>query len=247
VKFIDWFPYYQDIRQQFGYSTEKDQQAATILSSMIKRKALDIKVLQRKITGKQIIVIGAGPSLERNVRYLKQREYRKYVKLVADGAVQALIENKIKPDIVVTDLDGNLSFLQKVEKLGGIMVVHAHGDNIDMLKKVIPKLHHLIGTTQVMPTENIYDFGGFTDGDRCVFLAEEFRAQQIILLGMEFGPQVGKYSKNTVKDIELKKRKMQAGRKLLIMLAKRSQSQLFDTSSRPIKGFRYFRMQGRSV
>ena len=145
---------------------------------MIKRKALDIKVLQRKIAGKQIIVIGAGPSLERNVRYLKQREYRKYVKLVADGAVQALIENKIKPDIVVTDLDGNLSFLQKVEKLGGIMVVHAHGDNIDMLKKVIPKLHHLIGTTQVMPTENIHDFGGFTDGDRCVFLAEEFGAQQ---------------------------------------------------------------------
>jgi uncharacterized Rossmann fold enzyme len=60
---------------------------------------------------------------------------------------------------------------------------------------------------------------------------------------MEFGPQVGKYSKNIVKDIELKKRKMQAGKKLLIMLAKRSQSQLFDTSSRPIKGFRYFRMQ----
>jgi 2-amino-4-hydroxy-6-hydroxymethyldihydropteridine diphosphokinase len=78
-------------------------------------------------------------------------------------------------------------------------------------------------------------------------LAEEFGAQQIILLGMEFGPQVGKYSKNTVKDIELKKRKMQAGKKLLIMLAKRSQSQLFDTSSRPIKGFTYFRMQEPNV
>jgi 2-amino-4-hydroxy-6-hydroxymethyldihydropteridine diphosphokinase len=243
VKFIDWFPYYQDVRQQFGYSTEKDQQAAEILSNMIKRKALDIRVLQRKINGKQVMVIGAGPSLEKNVGYLKQSEYRRYVKLVANGAVQALIENKIKPDIVVTDLDGNLPFLRKAEKLGAIIVVHAHGDNIDLLKKVIPKLHRLIGTTQVMPTENVYNFGGFTDGDRCVFLAEEFKAQQIVLLGMEFGPHVGRYSKRTVEDIELKQRKMQAGKKLLAMLAKHSHSQLFDTSPRLVKGFRHFRMK----
>jgi uncharacterized Rossmann fold enzyme len=243
VKFIDWFPYYQDVRQQFGYSTEKDQQAAEILSNMIKRKALDIRVLQRKINGKQVMVIGAGPSLEKNVRYLKQSEYRRYVKLVANGAVQALIENKIRPDIVVTDLDGNLPFLRKAEKLGAIIVVHAHGDNIDLLKKVIPKLHRLIGTTQVMPTENVYNFGGFTDGDRCVFLAEEFKAQQIVLLGMEFGPRIGRYSKRTVEDIELKQRKMQAGKKLLTMLAKHSHSQLFDTSPRLVKGFRHFRMK----
>ena len=27
VKFDDWFPYYQEIRNEFGYSTEKDQNA----------------------------------------------------------------------------------------------------------------------------------------------------------------------------------------------------------------------------
>jgi uncharacterized Rossmann fold enzyme len=243
VKFIDWFPYYQDIRRQFGYSTEKDQEAAETLSNMIKRKALDTKVLQRKITGKQVMVIGAGPSLEKYVRYLKRSEYKKYIKIVANGAVQALIENKIKPDIVVTDLDGNLLFLREAERQGAVMVVHAHGDNIDILKKVIPKLHRLIGTTQVMPTENVYNFGGFTDGDRCVFLAEEFRAKQIVLLGMEFGRHVGRYSKNTAKDVELKRRKMQAGRKLLAMLAKNSHSQLLDTSPRPVKGFKHFKMK----
>jgi uncharacterized Rossmann fold enzyme len=243
VKFIEWFPYYQDIRQQFGYSTEKDQEAAEILSNMIKRKALDTRALQRKINGKSVVVIGAGPSLEKNIRNLKQRKYRKYIKLVANGAVQALIENKIRPDIVVTDLDGNLPFLRKAEKMGAIMVVHAHGDNIEMLKKVVPKLHRLIGTTQVMPTENVYNFGGFTDGDRSVFLAEEFGAKQIILLGMEFGPQVGRYSKDTVKDIELKQRKMQVGKKLLIILAKRSRSQLFDASPRQVKGFKQYRLR----
>ncbi len=243
MKFIDWFPYYQEVRQQFGYSTEKDQEAAKLLSGLIKRKVLDTKVLRRKINGKQVMAIGAGPSLEKNIRYLKQREYRKYVKLVADGAVQALIDNNIKPDIVVTDLDGNLSFLRKAEKLGAILVVHAHGDNIDLLKKVVPKLHRLIGTTQVMPTENVHNFGGFTDGDRCVFLAEEFGAKQIVLFGMEFGPNVGKYSKDTVKDVELKQRKMKSGRRLLTILARRSHSQLFDTSPRPIKGFKPFKMK----
>jgi len=242
VKFIDWFPYYQDIRQQFGYSTEKDQEAARILSGMIKRKTLDTKILRRKVAGKQVMAIGAGPSLEKNVKFLKLKEYRKYIKLVADGAVQALIENKIKPDIVVTDLDGNPSFLQKAEKMGAIMVVHAHGDNINMLKKVVPKFRHLIGSTQVMPVENVYNFGGFTDGDRCVFLAEEFEAKEIILIGMEFGNRIGKYSKYASYDIEVKKRKMQAGKKLLEMLAKHSRSQLFDTSTRPVKGFVYLKI-----
>ena len=37
---------------------------AKILSEMIKKKALDPKILQRKIKGKNVIVIGAGPSLE---------------------------------------------------------------------------------------------------------------------------------------------------------------------------------------
>ena len=235
MEFIDWFPYYQNIRQQFGYSTEKDQEAANILSTMIKRKALDRKVLKKKITGKQVMVIGAGPSLDNNIKFIKKD--RKFVKIAADGAVQALIENNIKPDIVVTDLDGNLDFLQKADKIGAIMVVHAHGDNVKILKKAVPKFRRLIGSTQVMPVENVYNFGGFTDGDRCVFLAEEFGAKEIILIGMDFGLHIGKYSKKVTKNIELKKEKMKTGRQLLTMLAKRSRSQLFDTSKRPIKGF----------
>jgi 2-amino-4-hydroxy-6-hydroxymethyldihydropteridine diphosphokinase len=235
VEFIDWFPYYQNIRQQFGYSTEKDQEAANILSTMIKRKALDRKVLKKKITGRQVMVIGAGPSLDNNIKFIKKD--RKFVKIAADGAVQALIENKIKPDIVVTDLDGDLDFLQKAEKIGAIMVVHAHGDNVKILKKIVPKFRHLIGSTQVMPVQNVYNFGGFTDGDRCVFLAEEFGAKEIILIGMDFGLHIGKYSKKVTKNIELKKEKMKTGRQLLTMLAKRSRSQLFDTSKKPIKGF----------
>jgi len=239
---VDWFPYYQDIRREFGYSTETDQQAAEVLSKLIRRKALNIKILHRKIEGKKIIVIGAGKSLENSTAFLKKN--RKSVKIVANGAVQALIEKKIKPDIVVTDLDGNLSSLYEAERIGAIMVVHAHSDNIDRLKKIIPKFKHVIGSTQMMPVTNVYNFGGFTDGDRCVFLAEEFGASEIILVGMDFGREIGRYSKDFIKDPKLKVKKMKVARKLLEMLSKRSSSRLFDTSKRPIKGYSFYMIEG---
>jgi uncharacterized Rossmann fold enzyme len=242
MKFVDWFPYYQDIRREFGYSTETDQQAAEVLSKLIRRKALNIKILHRKIEGKQIIVIGAGKSLENSTAFLKKN--RKSVKIVANGAVQALIEKKIKPDIVVTDLDGNLSSLYEAERIGAIMVVHAHSDNIDRLKKIVPKFKHVIGSTQMMPVTNVYNFGGFTDGDRCVFLAEEFGASEIILVGMDFGREIGRYSKDFIKDPKLKVKKMKVARKLLEMLSKRSSSRLFDTSKRPIKGYSSYMTEG---
>ena len=237
MKFADWFPYYQGIRAEFGYSTEKDQEAARILSEMINKKALDPKVLQKKIKGKNVIVIGAGPSLEdeKTLKYIKKN--RKFVRIAADGAVQFLIERKVKPDIVVTDLDGNPAFLQKAEKNGAVMVVHAHGDNTAKLKKLVPKFKKLVGSTQVMPVENVHNFGGFTDGDRSVFLAEEFGARKIVLVGMDFGNSIGKYSKKKVKDAELKKQKMEAGKRLLEMLAKQSRSRLADTAKRPVRGF----------
>lgn len=235
MRFIDWFPYYQDIRQQFGYSTEKDQNAANILSNMLKKKSLDLKVLQRKIVRRHVMVIGAGDSLIQNIKFVKKN--RKFVKIVADGATKALIENHIKPDIVVTDLDGDISFLRKAERVGAIIVVHSHGDNIEELKKIVPTLRRVIGTTQVMPVENVYNFGGFTDGDRCVFLADEFGAEEIVLVGMEFGDRIGVHSKRSVDNIQLKIDKMKAGKRLLEMLAKRSRSRLFDTSRKPIRGF----------
>lgn len=237
MEFIEWFPYYQEIREQFGYSTEKDQEAARVLSYLTRRKAIDLKVLRKKINGKKIMVIGAGVNLEDSIPYVKRN--RNFTKIVANGAVQAILEHSIKPDVVVTDLDGNQLFLKKADKLGAVMVVHAHGDNIPLITKLVPKFRHIIGSTQVMPMNNVYNFGGFTDGDRSVFLAEELGASKIILVGMDLGNRIGKYSKTMVQDSELKKAKMKVAKKLLAMLAVRTRSELFDTSITPIKGFAY--------
>jgi len=237
VKFVEWFPYYQGIREQFGYSTEKDQEAAKVLSIMTRRKALDLRVLKKKIQGKQVLVIGAGNSLETNLSFIKKN--RNSTKIVANGAVRAIIEHRIKPDVVVTDLDGSLPFLKKADKMGAIMIVHAHGDNIPVMNKIVPRLKHVIGSTQVMPVNNVYNFGGFTDGDRSVFLAEELGANKIVLVGMDLGKEIGKYSKDGTEDEELKRAKMKVAKRLLIMLARRTRTELFDTSTKPIKGFAY--------
>lgn len=239
MHFVTWFPYYQDIRKKMGYSTEEDQKAAYILSDLIKRKFLDPKILDKKIRGKRVLAIGAGPNLDLYTSFLKKN--RSFVKIVADGAVKFLIENNIKPDIVVTDLDGDPRFLVKAEKLGAIMVIHAHSDNIDLMKKFIPKFRKIVGTTQVMPVEYVYNFGGFTDGDRCVFLAEEFGAKDIVLIGMLFDNKIGPYSKEIVDNVKVKREKLQIAKKLLQVLAKNTKSNLFDTSQKPIIGFKYFK------
>lgn len=240
MQFVTWFPYYQDIRKKMGYSTEEDQKAAYILSNLIKRKFLDPKILDKKIRGKQVLAIGAGPNLDLYTSFIKKN--RSFVKIVADGAVKFLIENNIKPDIVVTDLDGDLRFLVKAEKLGAIMVIHAHSDNVDLIRKYIPKFRKIIGTTQVMPVEHVYNFGGFTDGDRCVFLAEEFGAKDIVLVGMLFDASIGQYSKAIIDNVEVKREKLQIAKRLLQVLAKNTKSNLFDTSKKPIIGFKYFKI-----
>ena len=42
------------------------------------------------------------------------KKCKNVTKIVADGAVRALLEKNIKPDILVTDLDGDLDSIKKI-------------------------------------------------------------------------------------------------------------------------------------
>jgi 2-amino-4-hydroxy-6-hydroxymethyldihydropteridine diphosphokinase len=232
-----WHKKYQDILNEFDYDRLREIRSANILDSILKTR-FELNRLERKIKNKTIFVVGAGPSLSHSLPYLKK--FRNFTKIVADGATQVLIENKITPDIVVTDLDGNMEFLKKSSDLKSIMVVHAHGDNINRLPYVT-SFKSCLGTTEDKPFGKIRNFGGFTDGDRCVFLANHFGASRIVLFGMDFGIHIGKYSKVGKYNKSLKLKKLRKGKLLLEWLATKSNADLY-TISKPIRGFKNMKL-----
>ena len=139
---------------------------------------------------------------------------------MADGATKAIIENNLKPDIVVTDLDGDIKSLKKAGRTNTIMIVHAHGDNTEKIH-LVKYFKNCIGTTQTKSVGKVHNFGGFTDGDRCVFLASHFKAKKIILLGMDFGTRIGKYSKTRVLNRTTKIKKLRRGKEITRMACKK--------------------------
>ena len=196
---VGWESKYREILKDFGYSRTEDKQSCQLLNSLLQKKSPIVEI-RDLIENKPVFIIGARPSLPSCIAILKK--HKKITKIVADGATKALIENGLKPDIVVTDLDGDIISLKKAGGTNTIMVVHAHGDNSDKIH-LIKNFKNCIGTTQTKPIGKVNNFGGFTDGDRCVFLADYFHAKKIILLGMDFGTKIGRYSKRKVDNLSL--------------------------------------------
>jgi len=228
-----WKKRYLLILKELGYSQKKDRESAIILDSILKKTNTTEKIL-KLIEGKTVFVIGSGPSLSNAIPKLKK--LKKSIKIAADSSLKPLVDNGIIPDIVVTDLDGNENTIKKIAKTKSIFIIHAHGDNIEKLE-LVKKIRNCIGTTQSNPFNKIQNFGGFTDGDRGVFLANYFGAKKIILFGMDFGNRIGKFSNTKNSDRKIKLKKLEIGENLLIWLSTITKSELF-TTSKPIKGFK---------
>lgn len=160
---------------------------------------LILKRVYDAVAGKVAVIFGAGPSLEWSLRYLKpliKGSRENLCLLAADGATTALINEGLVPDIVTTDLDGDLNSLIEANLRGSVIMLHVHGDN---LQEVLRSYYRFPGavllTTQVHPRSCILGIGGFTDGDRAVLVALRNQAEAVVLIGMDFGETVGKYSK----------------------------------------------------
>lgn len=199
MEFAAWNPVYREILDDFGFNRKNDEKSALILSNLLSdlSNAGDVSVLRRIIEGKDVLVCGNAPTLADD---LGAFVLENYIIIVADGATEFLMNAGIVPDIIVTDLDGNVEKEISANQMGSVTVVHAHGDNTDKLKKYVPRLNGVIGTTQSVPMYNVYNFGGFTDGDRSVYLAREFNAAKIELAGFDFNDE-------NVSDIKRKKLK----------------------------------------
>ena len=228
-----WKRRYQSILKELNYSEKKDKESALILDTILKETDNTQKIT-KLIQGKTVFVIGSGPSLSFALPKLKK--LKKSIKIAADSSLKPLLENGIIPDIVVTDLDGDEDAIKKLSKKKSIFVIHAHGDNIEKLH-MVKKIKNCIGTTQTEPFNKIQNFGGFTDGDRGVFLASHFEAKRIILFGMDFGRRIGKFSNTKKSDRDTKLKKLKIGEDLLIWLSTITKSELF-TTSKSIEGFK---------
>ena len=237
-----WDSRYKEILKEFGFDKKEDTDSAILLNSMLDNDN-HLKKISSLIENQNVFIIGSGPSLSYAIPILQR--YKKILKIVADSAVKPLLENGIRPDIIVTDLDGDAKTFRKIGKSKIIFVVHAHGDNISKLN-LIENFKNCVGTTQTKSFGKVYNFGGFTDGDRAVFLANYFNAKKIILFGMDFGERIGKFSDTKPSERKTKLKKLKKGKYLLEWLALKTKSELFTTSS-PITGFKKIPYQNLDI
>ena len=228
-----WKKRYLQILKEFNYTEKEDRESAVLLDSILKNSNIE-KKLAKKISKETVFVIGSGPSLSASIPKIKN--FKESVKIAADSAVKPLRDNGIIPDVIITDLDGDESALKKLGKTKSIFVVHAHGDNIKRLEQA-RQFKNTIGTTQTKAFGKLHNFGGFTDGDRGVFLASHFGAKKIILFGMDLGNRIGRFSNTKKSERKTKLMKLHTAELLLEWLSNNTESELL-TTSRPIKGFK---------
>ena len=178
MNFQEWEPWYREILEYFGFSRAEDERAARHLASLLSRD--DLPALAALTCGSEVTVCGNAPCLKDDL--LKIRG----IVFAADAAAWVLDAHGIRPDAVFTDLDGATDRLLDMNESGTIVVVHAHGDNIPLLDYWVPRFNgQVVGTTQSAPLPHVHNFGGFSDGDRAVFTADELGAGHITLIGFD--------------------------------------------------------------
>lgn len=201
MKYEEWEPYYLEILDSFSFSLESDEKAAVLLSNLLKTDSLQF--LKSITSGNDVTVCGNAPSLINELNGING------IIFAADRAALVLFYQGIRPDVIITDLDGANEEFINMNNSGTIIVVHAHGDNIPLLSYWVPRFSGpVVGTTQSRPFGSIYNFGGFSDGDRGVFCAYELGAKSVKLKG--FDPDDPKLD-------EIKHKKLQLARKLLLL------------------------------
>lgn len=178
MEFEEWEPIYQEIVDYFGFDREEDEKAAEVLAGLLPRD--DLPLLAEAIGGKDVCVCGNAPTLGREIPLVSG------VVLAADAAAFVLYSHGIRPDAIFTDLDGATDEFVSMNREGTVIVIHAHGDNVPLLRHWVPRFGGpVVGTTQGRPLHHVHNFGGFTDGDRAVFAAQSLGAASITLLGFD--------------------------------------------------------------
>ncbi|MDR1690780.1 MAG: DUF115 domain-containing protein [Candidatus Methanoplasma sp.] len=202
----EWEPIYKEILDDFGYDRSSDENSARMLKAVMMNSCLiseDEVAIKRNVT-----VFGNSNDLEVDIGAAAPKGT-----LIASGSsVGRMMDLGITPDIIVTDLDGDIDPQIKASRNGAVTFIHAHGDNSELVQRYA---HEFIGpvilTTQSKPDNIICNFGGFTDGDRAVCIARHFGAKEILLLGFDFDTPSDKDGS----DPKTKARKLQWAKRII--------------------------------
>jgi len=193
-----WWPIYEDIVRTLGIDPAKDEEATLTASRYMLSYGVDFhEVLgfaKELVKGSDIAVVGAHES------FLK-KEIEGEVIVAADGAFNGLVIHRgVIPEIVVTDFDGvSLALLKRYKP---ITFAHIHGDNLKRYLMSVPNvIRFVVPTTQTFPYNPMYNFGGFTDGDRAIAMALALGARKVRVYGFN-REEIGKFSGKTNPDVK---------------------------------------------
>lgn len=179
----EWMPLYEEIISDMGYDRQQDESCARLLKAVTMSSDL---VSEDEISdrfGPVATVFGAAPCLESDVSAIGT----KGTLIAAGSAVCRLRTLGIAPDIVVTDLDGPIEDQLEASARGAVTFIHAHGDNMDLVRRYAGLFRGpVVLTTQSVPDTVVVNYGGFTDGDRAVCIAQEFGVGEVYLEGFDF-------------------------------------------------------------
>jgi hypothetical protein len=178
MDFKVWEPCYCEILKYFGFDRARDEEAARLLATLMTRD--NLLTLTALTCDNDITVCGNAPCLKDELAEIRG------IVFAADAAAYVLDAHDIRPDAVFTDLDGATDRLLELNRAGTIVVIHAHGDNMALLRYWVPRFKGpVVATTQSSPLPHVHNFGGFSDGDRAVFAADELGAARITLVGFD--------------------------------------------------------------
>ncbi|MHA2500480.1 MAG: 6-hydroxymethylpterin diphosphokinase MptE-like protein [Candidatus Hodarchaeales archaeon] len=254
MQWANWEVFYKDIIAKLRIDSETDYETTKILQHYFRdqKEQVQSRLRQlRELCRKMCIIFGAGPSLAIDLANCLHADIlSSCTTITADGATSEFIRRDIAPNIIVTDLDGDMNHIEAAARKGSILVVHAHGDNEEKINTWIPRLlqFHPIPTTQVEPMPPIENFGGFTDGDRAAFMAVDCGCTTLALAGFDLGDVVGHVSKPDLSEDVIatprKKLKLEIAAELLQVLCRHSSTDekisFFNLTAKaktPLEGF----------
>lgn len=190
MEFETWEPLYRRILDDFGYERVCDEQARDSLAELYRSLAgangdggVERVVASLDFTGKTVAIAGGAPTLGDELDNVAQAS----AIVAASDAASVLREAGYEIDCMVTDLDKAPETARKLTAEGTPVAVHAHGDNLPAIESHVPTFEPdaVIPTTQARPVGPVRNFGGFTDGDRAAFLADERGADRLLFPGWD--------------------------------------------------------------